>query len=138
MSRNLGRTDCRFCGGAVIGDEAPRPATRDDLGAHYEDQYAGMLVAYASCLECAAPYLAWVDERTRTSPLYHEYDRWARGDDAFFDLSHRHRFSSEPAPEDLPFIRIEVIRRRVPAPVCGQCCTPLYHGRCLRRCVEWS
>ena len=113
MSRNLGRTDCRFCGGEVIDDEAPRPATRDDLGAHYEDQYAGMLVAYASC---------------------HEHDRWARGDAAFFDLSHRRSFSNEPAPEDLPFIRIAVVRLRVSAPVCGQCGTPLYQERCLRRC----
>lgn len=36
MSRNLGRTDCDFCGGLVTLDEKPRPITREEAGPYYE------------------------------------------------------------------------------------------------------
>ena len=60
MSRNLARTDCLFCSGDVKIVGAQRPVTRDDCGVYY-NEYAGMIVADAECVDCKAKYLAWVN-----------------------------------------------------------------------------
>jgi len=64
MSRNLGQTNCDFCGGRVSLDEKPRPITREEAGPYYDTHhgygYAGGIFANATCTVCAAPYLAWV------------------------------------------------------------------------------
>lgn len=129
MSRNLCRTDCHVCHGEVRLVERDRPATAADVG-RYAAQYLGMLVAHAACVDCETPYLAWVDERTRTSPLYHEGDRWARGEGAFVDLSYRSAFNDEPDGNGADDPRYEVVRVRVPVATAarwraGECS----HGR---------
>lgn len=113
MSRNLCKTLCAFCEGTVKLEEAPRPITRAYAGAYFEE-YEGMLVANASCVDCCAKYLAWVDERSRVRPG--RYSRLCAGGDddrTHFDLSHRSTFDDEPGKEDCPLYTIETVRRRV-------------------------
>lgn len=130
MSRNLCRTDCYFCQADVLLVEEPRPATEKDVFC-YMDEYEGMLVANAECPECKAKYLAWVDERPRTSPLYHLHDRWPTGEATHVDLSFRSTFDDEPGVEDLPMyeIKVQILRERVPVKRHG-CGAPLVHGYC--------
>jgi hypothetical protein len=136
MSRNLCRTDCVFCDGVVRTAETPRPITRFEPGAHFS-MFEGMLVAKAACVDCEAPYLAWVDESTCARPS--TYPRRAAAGESHFDLSHYHAFNDEPVEADLPKYRIQVVRQRLPWPACYVCARPTWHDRCRdHRCPGWA
>jgi hypothetical protein len=135
MSRNLCRVDCVFCEGIVRTSEAPRPITREEAGAYWQ-WYEGMLVARAACVDCEAPFLAWVDETNRADRQGFRYGNKAEPGQSHFDLSHYHAFNDEPAREDMPRWRIEVVRQRHSWPHCYVCAGPLHHGRCHdHKCV---
>jgi hypothetical protein len=96
VSRNLGRTDCYFCpGGKPRLEEAPRPATVDDVGRWPNGEYLDLSVANATCHLCEAKYLAWM-----STPSEKE-EPW------IFDLSFRSTFNDEPGDEDLPKWKVE-------------------------------
>ena len=98
VSRNIGETACNFCNGRVETCEAPREITRADAGRYFEE-FEGMLVANANCVDCKAKYLAWVDESERKRyPRY--IDSRQMGPGAFHDLSFRSTFNDEPGLED--------------------------------------
>ena len=104
MSRNLLRTDCYFCGAAVVLTETPRAITEQDAG-YYYDEYRGMVVGNAICVSCQAKYLGWVVD----SPWFaHQHKIVGRvgSDDTGklvpFDLSFRSTFNDEPGAQDLP------------------------------------
>lgn len=86
MSRNLCRVRCYYCGGKVALVEPPRRGGERDFGGS-SAQFDGMIVANAECEDCCAKYLAWIDDRPRSSPLYHDHDRWARGEDGETHIS---------------------------------------------------
>lgn len=127
MSRNLCRVNCVFCEGDVRPSEAPRPITADEAGVYFSE-YEGMLVARAACVYCEAPYLAWIDERRRVKGARNDY---AAVGQSHLDLSHYHSFNDEPALEDLPRWRIEVVRQRRPAPRCYWCDALVHNGHCF-------
>lgn len=111
MSRNLCKTYCHFCLGEVTLVGPTAPISREQAGAYF-DEYEGMLVADAECVDCEAKYLAWVDRQTRPP--------WGfarRENRRFVDLSFRSTFNDEPGEEDLPRYEIKetVIRERVGA-----------------------
>ena len=107
MSRNIGKTDCYFCDGDVQMTEAPRDATRGDVGRYYDASadgfgFAGMVCANAECVDCEAKYLAWVSLK-----LCAGYGAHPRHEDPpFFDLSFRSTFNDEPGESDMPKWRI--------------------------------
>jgi hypothetical protein len=104
VSRNLCRTDCYFCEGAIVLAEPWRAIERSDCG-RYLDEYEGMPVAKAECVDCQAKYLAWG---------WHPNPSWPRGlPFAVCDLSFRSTFNDEPGAEDMPRWEIETVRRRV-------------------------
>lgn len=105
MSRNLGDTWCKFCGGKPVLDEPARVAGDDQFG-YYASEYRGMKVANATCPDCKGKYLAWVEDAPgkpywRSAP--------ARGHE-YMDLSFRRAFNDEPAPEDLYEIHPNIAR----------------------------
>ncbi len=102
MSRNLGTTSCRICNASIVLEEKPRPATVVDCGAYFGNYPPGFMVANAHCYWCGAKYLAWV---SHDFPAQRYGSRWQRDPIpglGFCDLSFRHAFNDEPAPEDLP------------------------------------
>lgn len=104
MSRNLCRTDCYFCEGAIVLKERWRPIARADAGVYF-NEYCGMPVAAAECEDCEAQYLAWGWNPTPTT---------YRGDGGVVrDLSFRSSFNDEPGSADYPRYEIRVERRRV-------------------------
>lgn len=110
VSRNLSKTECAQCGNVVTLDERPRPITKEEAGAYF-DEYRSMLVANATCRSCGALYLAWC------SPPSHWRWNWnhftpSEGDE-FFDLSYRSAFNDEPDPEDLGIWRVDQFGERV-------------------------
>ena len=109
MSRNLCRTTCYYCDGAVLFVESPRPCTPVDCGLYY-DEYEGMLVAHAVCEDCEAQYLAWVDERPRVRQS--GWPAQFTEDGGHFDLSFRSTFNDEPGKRDLPRWEIETVATR--------------------------
>lgn len=111
MSRNLCRTDCSFCSGRVVLVGATRPILRSDTGIYF-DEYEGMVVADAECIDCAGKYLAWVDDRARVKNRRWSSERNEDTPPPFFDLSFRASFNDEPASEDLPLYEIEILRCR--------------------------
>lgn len=131
MSRNLGRTSCRFCGGAVTLLERPRAITRGDCGIYYDEHeghsYQGAIVASAECVDCLAKYLAWVDLTKCVGYGRHPYFAPSK-DGAFFDLSFRSTFNDEPGEDDLPLHEIKVVRLRKPWPTCAGCGKRIYLG----------
>jgi hypothetical protein len=125
MSRNLKRTNCFFCRGAVKLEEAPRLIKEADCGEAYPE-HKGMTVARARCSACEAKYLAWVVPVIKPP----NWQPW-RTADGFYDLSFRKKFSDEPDVADLPVFEITTIRVRVPWPhLCGNGHKAL-HTRCL-------
>ena len=99
MSRNLCETECYRCGTKPTLDEKPRPILEEEAGVYFAE-FEGMLVANATCQECGALYLAWVDQRTRK-----RFDSWMPGTQTagdFVDLSFRSSFNDEPGDGDLP------------------------------------
>jgi len=100
MSRNLCRTDCKYCPGRVVLVEKPRVLTAAEGGEHY----TGMLVADAECTACLAQYLAWC------SPPPNSQGSWHRNEAGFCDLSFRHSFNDEPSDRDLPRYKIGLAR----------------------------
>lgn len=132
MSRNLCMTACKFCDGTVRTHEAPRPITEREAGVYFPE-FVGMLVAKAACVDCEAPYLAWVDMRTCKGPP-HEGRRWAphaASGESHCDLSHYHAFNDEPAEADMPKYAIETVRQRKPWPACYVCSKPMNNGHCI-------
>lgn len=110
MSRNLARTDCAFCSGTVALGEVPRPITLGEAGV-YLDEYRGMLVARAECVDCEAKYLAWV--QPPAGPPHWGRPTLPLTEPApFYDLSFRSTFNDEHGPADVPAYQIETIRRR--------------------------
>lgn len=98
MSRNLTDVTCAFCGGSVALTEVPRSITKAD--AHiYFDEYAGMIVAFAECVDCHGKYLAWIDESHRRRHV--RYIDSSAQDPPFHDLSFRFSFNDEPDERDL-------------------------------------
>lgn len=127
MSRNLCETHCDFCKGDVTLDEAARPITEPEAGPYFPE-FRGMLVANATCRVCKAKYLAWVDER----PTGKSWTRHAEADGrGFHDLSFRAAFNDEPAEEDLPEFKIEMVPQRSPWPRC-ECGGKMYYWTCLK------
>lgn len=100
MSRNLLRTDCHRCQGAVTLTGPAHPITREEGGV-YIDEYKGMIVADATCSVCGALYLAWVNGRPDWM-LGHLAPRNRPSDAPFVDLSYRSTFNDEPGAGDLP------------------------------------
>lgn len=98
MSRNLAITHCRICHGRVVLEEKPRPATVADCGAYLVNYPNDFRVANASCIECSARYLAWVDLPNCGG----HWERRPNDEREFVDLSFRSSFSDEPGPDDLP------------------------------------
>jgi hypothetical protein len=141
MSRNLGYTACKFCDGDVRTSEAPRPITTQEAVGYFHE-FEGMLVARAACVDCEAPYLAWVDQRTCVRPPHgcrpESFAQFCRSGESHFDLSHYHAFNDEPAYADLPAWRIEVVRQRRPAPRCYWCNVLMHNGHCFdHTCPGW-
>lgn len=126
MSRNLGQTDCEFCKGTVTLDEQSRPITEDETGPYFPE-YRGMLVANATCRVCKAKYLAWVDKR----PTGKSWARHAEDERGFHDLSFRAAFNDEPADEDMPEFKIEMVPQRTPWPKC-ECGGKQHYGMCVK------
>ena len=95
MSRNLGRTNCKFCDGKVGLVESPRRATDDDTGKWPGDVYHELTIAHAECEDCHGKYTAWIKlpswKRDHLTDVEHP----------FFDLSFRSSFNDEPDPDDL-------------------------------------
>lgn len=124
MSRNLCATECYFCRGRVVLEEAPRPIVEAEAG-RYFDEYEGMLVANAHCYECRAKYLAWVDGSGRhggtCGDRYPSSAGYADGQ-TFGDLSFRSTFNDEFGQDDLPDYQIVTVRTRQQWPrcTCGQ------------------
>jgi hypothetical protein len=124
MSRNLCRRDCRECPGGhehILLEEAPRPATADDVGAFQAAEYAGLIVAAARCVLCHTLYLAWVDwpgtsycgaAAARNRELSDPRDQRR-----FVDLSYRDAFNDEPSPEDTPLFKVEAVVTYVRTPM---------------------
>jgi hypothetical protein len=124
VSRNLCQTNCRYCGGEVALDEAPRGITRKDCGV-YIDEYEGMLVANASCEDCKGKYLAWCS----TAPKHRGWGDARLNERGFHDLSYRSTFNDEDGPEDWPLYRVRVLRVREPLPVCKKCGHRMFNER---------
>lgn len=125
MSRNLGRTDCRECGGNEVWMIEPvRPMTREDCG-RYFDEFEGRLCAFAKCRECEAEYLAWVAGN----------GRWPRenGAHGFGDLSYRSTFNDEPGDSDRAKWRIVRVRAPLDGAVAAAAAALL---RALPRCTQ--
>ncbi len=130
MSRNLCKTSCDFCDGAVVKVEPDREITKEDCG-YYFGEYQGMKVANAACVDCEAPYLAWLDGTGRAPTYVHGHNVvWPRprleddGTYAIGDLSHRQSFNDEPGPSDYP--KWQMVRARgAPWPKCRECNAPL-------------
>ena len=119
MSRNIGDTSCYYCHQEIKLDEEPRPTTKEETGAYY-DEYATMPVANATCTLCEAKYLACI-----------QYTDWApaapSGDVPFVDLSFRSTFNDEPGPDDTPRWKIGTVVtfEKTPWPTCTACEVPL-------------
>lgn len=84
--------------------------TSTDAGKYYS-KFCAATVADAVCIECLAPYLAWVANDRRSLD-----EQVERGDDIvpFFDLSHKHSFNDKPAKKDYPKYKIEWEAKRTP------------------------
>ena len=106
MSRNLCSTSCYYCHGVVKLVAEKAPITTEERGPYNE--YDGMNVAPAECVDCLAKYLAWVDWPSR--PSRSDYNQGGE----FFALSFRSSFNDEPGPDDLPLYDIEIVRVRKP------------------------
>lgn len=128
MSRNLAQTVCYFCDGAVRLEEEGRPITKAEAGPYYETTggygFAGMVVANATCVDCEASYLAWIDQsRCDGYGAHPQTDRQGLG---FYDLSFRQTFNDEPGPLDMPkWLIVRGIVSKTEIPPCGRC-----GGRC--------
>lgn len=123
MSRNICRTECRYCGSRVRLDEDPREILPAEAGAYF-DVYRGMVVARATCPLCEALYLAWIRFDAGVEPLkkYLEQARvWMQDPEEggpfvagrvgpVPDLSFRSTFGDEPGPDDLPRWKIGKVR----------------------------
>ena len=110
MSRNLGRTDCEYCTGAIRALEPPRLARAADVY-RYTERYEGRLwLARAACVQCEAQYLAWYNHRP-----------WPRQNvvpphsEEIVDLSFLSTFSDEPGEADTPrwLVRKRVVWERL-------------------------
>lgn len=85
--------------------------TKEEAGAYHDEFEKQMLtVADAVCIDCEAPYLAWVGD------MRHEIVQLEHGcfSTPFFDLSHRNSFNDEPGKGDYPKWTVERVVRRVP------------------------
>jgi len=100
MSRNLGRTDCKYCPGEVVLVEEPRPLTPEQGGKYH----TGMLAANVECAACLAQYLAWCSSPPGSGRNV------VLNDKGFYDLSFRHSFNDEPSDRDLPRYEIGLAR----------------------------
>jgi hypothetical protein len=120
VSRNLGQTDCRFCGGRVVLQEEPRPVTRAEVGVYFAE-YHGMTVANAACELCEAQYLAWVNAPWQRLPKAFP---WETHPPTHVDLSFRSTFDDEPGPADMPKHVVKPTRVG-PWPTCERCGGPL-------------
>lgn len=98
--------------------EMPRLVRQNEVGVYW-DEYEGMVVADAMCLDCEGKYLAWVEgpKRWYDPPigLTRERSTPTGSDLGFFDLSFRHSFNDEPDDLDLPKYMIKVTRERMGA-----------------------
>ncbi len=124
MSRNLGSILCAFCHGKVTCDGPPRPITAQDCGVYLFNEYKGMIVAEASCVDCLAKYLAWLDDKACSFHFWSHRTVQIDGHGQIVpsDLSHRASFNAEPAEEDLPRYVIETVRlRKCRWPTCMAC-----------------
>jgi len=102
MSRNLGRTNCYYCGHDVVLVEEPRRATSRDVGSNFWAEFQGMTVASAECPACLALYLAWVSPPPEGRRTLEQQTSATH-----YDLSFRHSFNDEPSDRDLPRYTVE-------------------------------
>jgi hypothetical protein len=117
VSRNLGRSNCRFCSGAVKCIESPRHVTVDDTSTSYFADCDGLIVARAECEDCVGKYLAWLST-PKSWGRYRPEDANVQLDEELVpiirDLSFRSTFNDEPGEDDLPLYEIVVKRERIP------------------------
>jgi len=131
MTVNLGRTDCRFCGGEVLLDEEPRRLTAGEATL-LPEHLRRALVANATCFECSAEYIAWFETDTlaRLSDTPHSAESFPLSATSFFrDLSHRSTMTSEPGEADLPMHVIDQVRIKRTWPTCLGCGKRIFEGR---------
>jgi hypothetical protein len=106
VSRNLCRVDCAECPGGhehiVLEGPVRQVTAAEDPG--YHAAHAGLLIAEARCTLCYTLYFAWVDWPGGNS-FWHLSTKCEQ---RFCDLSYRHSFNDEPAPQDLPRFRVRV------------------------------
>lgn len=133
MSRNLGRTSCKFCGDKLVPLEPPRAATlRDERGeggdipaVFPEYAHGRLIVARADCTRCGAKYLGWIDGTRLHGADYFRPRLDEQGKPDLVDASFRHAFNDEPAPEDYPEYDIVTMHYRRPWPRCDRCGAPM-------------
>lgn len=124
MSRNLAQANCYFCGEEVVKEEAPRPVTREEVGAYWNlrDGYSfeGMICANAKCHICGAKYLAWID---LSACVGYGRPEGPNHDGTIRDLSFRSTFNDEPGNDDMPDFLIHkvVTIEKEPWPRCKKC-----------------
>lgn len=108
MSRNLGRTTCKFCDSPVVvtGEPERGAYTHLPLGP-YRSEYADVHFAEAECPQCLAKYIAWLTPPPGYGGLVHDPDG------AVHDLSFRSTFNDEPGESDLPVFEVVRVYVRV-------------------------
>lgn len=137
MAVNLGRTDCRFCGGEVLLDEEPRRLKEGEVML-LPEHLRHARIANATCFECSAEYVAWFDalrdtRRGETDTLRdtpsgrRQFPLSATS--LFRDLSHRSTMSSEPGEADLPMHVIDSVRIKRTWPTCLVCKKRIFESR---------
>lgn len=93
--------------------EEPREITQEECGPYFS-WAMGMIVARAQCVDCAAPYLAWIDGRNSGIGRPCPYEDEEEDGPKIRDLSHYHAFNDEPGSQDYPKWKIhrEIIVHR--------------------------
>src|SRR5687767_1435730 len=89
MSRNLRRTNCAQCDGAVMIVGEQRTETRKSLPVER------FVVADAECTDCGTQYLAWITH------VLGNMKRSVIDGETHFDLSYHSTFDDEPGDSDI-------------------------------------
>lgn len=108
MSRNLGRTTCKFCDSPVVLTGSPEPGWWSGLVPdRYREEYKNGHFAMAECPQCLAKYTAWLV----APPGYG--GRVDSPDGTIHDLSFQSTFDDEADESDLPIFEVVRVYVRV-------------------------